>query len=107
MAITSTRPAALGCTITARTFMTAHASGAGTAPNGPPRPDRPLLHEEQSVEDDGFRERDGEDRLDHHLRRGSGISAHRFRSLGANTAHGHGRSQDPDTHVQVPAPVPF
>jgi hypothetical protein len=52
-----------------------------------------LLHEEQGVEDDGFSEGDGQNRLDHDLRGRAGIPSHRDRRSLANQPYADGRAQ--------------
>src|ERR1700720_4003836 len=64
---------------------------------------RTLLHEEQSVEHDSFREGNGQDRLDQDFRRRAGIASHRLRSLHADEAHAEGRAKRRQTDVNVSA----
>jgi hypothetical protein len=58
-----------------------------------------LLHEEQRVKDDGFREGDGQDGLDHDLRGGAGISSDRYRRTLANQPNPDRRAQSREADV--------
>src|SRR5947208_8287524 len=84
--------------------MATHSSGTGDSPSWlrawPRLPD-----EEQGVEHDRFSERDGQDRLDHHRRRGAGIASHCFRSFRTDEANREGSANGRETDVQVAAHV--
>src|SRR5262245_43207609 len=88
------------CSIKASTLIVAPSSLADATAPARARI-QSLLHEEQGVEHDGFREGDGQDRLHENRRGRAWISSNRLRCLHSDETYGQGGAQDRKSDVKV------